>query len=276
MKIRVLQLINNYYVSSSLRGVEEASGTYCAYGYFDAIEVNDAFTIESDKKPYGFWRKMSEINFEKLNATCTRRIIPCITMEEADDDRDEQFWKTKDKPIVLVSLIRLKTEPNYKKKKLLEDLQTFRSETNIDIMFYYTSLHSELVMIVKGKSIKKCVNEVMRFRDRFMVLKSYTIFSIYEDELKIDSCIESEKVTLRLKGTVREKNKVEDFYDSLKSKLPQDATVVKYDLLGSNDLLVEISNIDIKNIVPLYKMGNLLTHNHYKDALYNIETEFLA
>ena len=51
-----------------------------------------------------------------------------------------------------------------------------------------------------------------------------------------------------------------------------------YDEIGEEDVLVEIHNIDLNQILPLYAMGEMLTHSNteYNKAVYNIKTRIIV
>ena len=51
-----------------------------------------------------------------------------------------------------------------------------------------------------------------------------------------------------------------------------------YDIFGEYDIIIIIKDIQLGEILPLYSMGEILTHSNkeYNEAFYNIETSFIC
>ena len=95
MKIRIIQLINNFYRDGKNCPDEkrtEALGTYCTFGYFDALEVKTGQFIQN-LKDSAMWREINDLTLGTLDGSFRRRNLICITNNDA---KDTEFWEQKD------------------------------------------------------------------------------------------------------------------------------------------------------------------------------------
>lgn len=142
MKIRVIQLINNFFKDENGRNVdrEKALGTYCTFGYFDALQVDEGRTFDGTEENL-IWNKIEEVVVGTLDGTSSRRNLICIAEEE---EKDEQFWNhAKEYPYLFISLIRIRRDAEAMKAMYCVVNEMKMDDTAIA---YYSYNHSELVI----------------------------------------------------------------------------------------------------------------------------------
>lgn len=287
MKIRVIQLINNYFKDKNdiNENRTNALGEYCTFGYFDALHVEKERELY-DTEDNLIWKNIDEIAVNTLDGTCNRRNLVCIVEEE---DKDIRFWnRAEESPYLFISLISIKhgLEPIMaiqKKMAAMSDDET--------AMLYYSYNHSELVIAKLAKSYIAGMRFVLEQRKQFNALNMYSIFSVREAILKpeaeIQNEIECEKVKVRLRLMIKNDREIDGFLQSLWETLFKRETQTnetfqtksfeKFYTLGSSDMVVEIDSVEMYKLLSCYGMGNLLTHTNeqFEKAVYNIETEIL-
>ncbi len=281
MKIRIIQLINNFYRDGKNCPDEkrtEALGTYCTFGYFDALEVKTGQFIQN-LKDSAMWREINDLTLGTLDGSFRRRNLICITNNDA---KDTEFWEQKDDfPYLFVSLIRLKhTDQNH--GGTCQIMQNINKEKTA--MAYYSYNHSELVIVKLDKYYSNALNFILCQRQRLTILNMYSIFSVRESILKteesIRDSIQDETIDVRLHIIIKDDQQLDSFLELLISKLylGENSEIRKYYTLGNCDMLIEIKNINIQRLLSCYSMGSLLTHTSpdFELAIYNIETEILS
>lgn len=165
-------------------------------------------------------------------------------------------------------------------------------KNNPEVIIYHSYNHSELVVIKLEKKYAKGMKFILSLRTQLAVLNMYSIFSVREDILGLETSlrekIENEEVSARLRMMIKDDKKIGTFLQALYSKLSQDAgqgnkevsknNIQKFYTLGSSDLIIEIERVAMDKLLSCYKMGNILTHTHtlFGEAVYNIETEILV
>lgn len=279
MKIRVIQLINNFFRDTDFENEnrERALGTYCTFGYFDALQVKESREI-SDTDGNPIWKEIDKITTSTLDGTCSRRNLVCMA---EDEKKDKEFWdKAKKYPYLFVSLIRVQHSDDV--NCVIND--TKRDETAIA---YYSYNHSELVIVKLETEYAKGMDFVLSLRKKLHTLNIYSIFSVREDILKLETKLKNElsteKVSVRLRMMIKNDQNIDDFLEKLSEKLfkddvQEDNNIMKFYTLGNNDLIVEIKSVEMYKLLSCYGMGNLLTHTNtqFGKAVYNIETEILV
>ena len=78
---------------------------------------------------------------------------------------------------------------------------------------------------------------------------------------------------------IKNREAAKEFVNDLRNRLndgsmPSGFSVSSYDTLGSTDLIIEILEVPLKQLLYIYKMGELLTHTNtqYQNA-FNVETQ---
>lgn len=282
MKIRIIQLINNFYKDGkNCQDKDEDRyrklGDYCAFGYFDAVEVLESESI-SNVKDGILWREIQRKVNEMADGTCNRRNLICIVKEEL---KDRDFWKKqRNYPYIFVSLIRVRHTANtaVKLKEAFERIN--KKDTAIA---YYSYNHSEMVMVKLEKNYSAGLKFVLEERTQIDILNMYSIFAVKEDILKVKSRllneIANEHVGVRLHIIIKDDSLIDHFLNLfMKETGLSEKNVHKYHTLGSCDMLFEIETVNLQKLLPCYCMGRILTHtnSNYEKAVYNIETELLA
>lgn len=284
MKIRIIQLINNFFKdeNGTDENREKALGTYCTFGYFDALQV-DEDNYAGDNQ---IWKKIDGVTVRTLDGTCSRRNLICIAEQE---EKDRKFWEcAKDYPYLFLSLIRMKRaeEATDTIRRMMDEME--EDDTKIA---YYSYNHSELVIAKLENSYKAGMNFVLSLRRTLNALNLYSIFSVREEKLKdksgLPGSIAAETVSVRLRLMIKNDYETDFFLQKLwealfkdeiwDKKVSEKENFEKSYTLGSSDMIIEIEQIEMYKLLSCYEMGNLLTHTNkqFGKAVYNIETEIL-
>lgn len=288
MKIRIIQLINNFFkdMNGTDENREKALGTYCTFGYFDALQVDEDSSFE-DAGDNQIWKKIDGVTVRTLDGTCSRRNLICIAEQE---EKDRKFWEcAKEHPYLFLSLIRMKRadEATDTICQMMEEME--KDDTKIA---YYSYNHSELVIAKLEDSYKAGMNFVLSLRSTLNALNLYSIFSVREETLKdkrkLPGEITAETVSVRLRLMIKDDHETGFFLQKLwetlfrdeiwEKKVPEKENFEKSYTLGSSDMIIEIEQIEMYKLLSCYGMGNLLTHKNeqFGNAVYNIETEILV
>ncbi len=288
MKIRVIQLMNNFFrdENGTATDKEKALGMYCTFGYFDALEVKEGKNFSDTEKSI-IWEEIEEVAVNTLDGTCSRRNLVCMTDE---DEKDERFWKNaRHFPYLFVSLIRMKHD-----REDMDTIHKVMDELRDDdkVIAYFCYNHSELVLAKLEKSYIKGMCFVLEMREKLKSLNIHSIFSVKEEiiksEEKIQEEIEGEEVAVQLRMMIKRDQEIEGFLQRLWDTLFVDEIRAKtkgakecfekYYTLGSNDMVIRIGQISMHKLLACYSMGNLLTHTNeqFAKAVYNIQTEILV
>lgn len=282
MELRIIQMINNFY-KDQMESDDDKSclGEYCAFGYFDALHIGDPIEYISNNS---IWKCFSELTIKEFSGDNSRRVLPCLI--ENKNNADEKFWnKAKTLPFLFISMIRTKRNNsieawiNNKIEKVNRD-----AESKKPSIAYLTNNHSEIVVIHADNSYIEGMKYLRELNENDNVLKKYTIFAAQEDALDIDGelykSIESDKIRCHLEGVVKNWKNINEFRSELSNELKMDEKkICTGNILGSKDILIEIPEVNIKDIIRLYKMGNLLTHSnkrYFCKTFYNLETKFFV
>lgn len=275
----MIQLRNSFYRDEPEMLEEQdrktALGSYCVLGYFDALEIHPA------EEPDKIWSKRSQISMEKSIKRCNSRVLVCISM---NDSYDEEFWREQNqKPFYFTSLVRvrqekLKSEDLTEKLKEINQMDPDPSKNNE--IGYLSYDHSEVVVIYKTDRYSDGMSHIAELKNRFSILKMYTIFAISERVLQTDDVLESEireeQLDVRFHAKIKDFQNAENFYSKLKKELQEiNVPIYRYDTLGGNDWLMEADGLSLHWLLKNYRMGNLLTHTNeeYEKAFFNLETE---
>lgn len=288
MKIRVIQLMNNFFrdENKSTADRERALGTYCTFGYFDALKIEEGKSFPDTEKSV-IWKNIEQVAVNTLDGTCSRRNLVCITDEE---DKDRAFWESaKSLPYLFISLIRIRHDAN-DMDIMYQVLEEIRKDN--EVMTYFSYNHSELVIAKLANNYAKGMEFVLSMRKKLVSLNIHSIFSVREDAIKIETeiqkTIDNEEVAVQLRMMIKNDQKTVAFLQSLwdiiyedkieKGEQKKEENFDKYYTLGSNDMLVRIEQVETHKLLPCYKMGNLLTHTNpqFDEAVYNIQTEILV
>lgn len=148
-------------------------------------------------------------------------------------------------------------------------------------MVYYSLEHCELLTVIRTDSYVAGMKRVKEICGSFSTSKSFTIFAIPEETLKSKDNFNTEIVDVFLKCSIKNYECAEQYFEELIKILQNDNdnfSFEKYDIFGEYDIIIIIKDIQIREILPLYSMGEILTHSNeeYNKAFYNIETSFIC
>lgn len=275
MKMRMIQLIKNYYVDeqeSYEMSKNKALGEYCVFGYFDALVIHQLKDVDDSEKN-NLWSAKSKTIVDESADFCSKRSLLLFT---EDEKKDQNFWREAQKyAFLFVSMLRLKDSSGV-------DLKQYAN--NPHEIYYMSNSHSEIIVIRYSNDFLKGALEVLKLRDKFRIFKMHTIYSIREDVLESEETIEKnvtdQKIKCRFRMVVKDAEKTRNFMEELKKSLHKEEAlfqITKYDTFGSGDMLIELNHISICKILKYYKSGELLTHMNetYRGAVFDIDSEFL-
>ena len=203
MRIRVLELVNNFYKDKGMEGQAEATeadrkqelGEYCCLGYFDALNVK-TLTCDS-RREMNVRREAERMAVENLEGKDNRKNIICITDNESGD---ETFWnETKDMPFLFVSLIRIKSSGEHTLREIVGEI----NDENEKTMAYYTYGHSDIVVFRTGNKYLENIDSVLLMYEDVNIYKMYSVFAVKECVLENCEGIQDEMVNCRLNGAVQ-------------------------------------------------------------------------
>jgi len=287
VKVRAIQLLNDYYKDKiEIDNPPKPLGTYCTLGYFDAMEII-SIKVDGNINEKGVLRSVSDDAMSRYDGTCNRRNIICVLNENRPEynieDKDEKFWKNAEKkPYLFVTMIRVKHDNPQAEQELQNQMNNLNSKE--DTIAYYSYTHSEVIVIQCGNRYRKCSEPIFSAKKSLKAFKTFSVFGVREDVLEHCNDIEDENVCVRMSAIIRDwdnahafvKNLCQYFYES-KEEEKNKFHFSAYDTLGERDMIIEISNISIKKVLPCYRMGEIMTHanQQYHDAFFNVETEII-
>lgn len=287
MKIRVIQLIKNYFRDENCinEDKEKALGLYCAFGYFDAVQIEEGNELPDIENP--IWKNIEEVALHTLDGIHSRRNLICIA---EDKEKDKAFWdKAVNYPYLFISLIRMRHNCNDMNtiNRVVDEIKN--DETSIA---YYSYNHSELVIVEIDKTYSNGMRYVLSLREKLDPLNMYSIFSAREDIIKMETELQSkadiEEVSAQLRLMIKNDQEIVGFLQKLwdilfeneikKEQMPEKENFEKFYTLGSNDMMVRIEQVEMHKLLSCYSMGRLLTHTNdqFGKTVYNIETEILV
>ena len=177
-------------------------------------------------------------------------------------------------------------------EKLPKQIENGKKDSGIDaeIIGYYTFDSSDLIICMKtnsyaigDKSISRYAGYVKAYDTSIVLQKSFSVCVVKQavlDGLSVAfDRIVNDKVSCFLRCVVADWGNIEEYQEKLQSALLHSGgNVSSYDVLGSDDIVFFAKDIYIKNLMTLYKTGNLLTHSNeiYKKAFFNVATEILV
>lgn len=285
MKIRLIQLMNNYYKDRTGidQAMEQPLGEFCCFGYFDAMS-SSCVRFDSVKSGEGIKETVDKIIVEKTDGKSSCRTLICLTDK---DNQDELYWENQKKmPYLIVSIVRLNEQERRQEEQLKAMINTVQQKEYV--MAYYTYEQADLVIVKAARSYGEAIEFAGALRREEPIYKMYSIFAVQESVLK--ACkededyagIENETIKCILRCSVKKMNAVDDFLKELKNALEKQGICVesclkKFHILGNNDIMIEMENMPVRELLPLYLTGGILTHTSkfYQEAFFNIESEFL-
>ena len=238
MRTRVIHLKKYFGEPYIIKGINSL-GKYRSFGFYDAIDISKEFDMDiSDKRNQ--WHVASQTSVQNLNANNYKRDLICFTDDKASDDF---FWKqAMFSPILFITLARIDKEWDDESNNYLKIIHKEQSEyLNNHSMIYFTSIHSEFVVVTYGESFSQCKDKAVDLLRKYGCLKLYSIFSVAETEVENPSHIVDESVKCRLKVIVRDPKRIEDFVSKL--KLIIGTSIDAQWAVGKSDMIIDIHKI---------------------------------
>ncbi len=293
MEIRSLVFSNHYWEIKTEQIQSDILGNFCAFGYFDAMDfifsrnrimsLQESDTTESKDEAEGeeskytsTWEAQCDVFIRKAEGKARINSLS-LGIDRDFLEMEEMFWRNR-KPFLFISLIRAK---NVSEALIGIRWINEKEKGSGNEICYYSYEHCEACAMIKTSTYAEGIQAVRSLYEEFDALKIYTIFTVAEKDLdQIDQQIQlgEEYISVRLSAVVLDWEKIEEYMEALENALQLTPGQLKvYDTLGEVDLLIEIDDVKWSDLLKLYKMGNLLTHNNelYQKALRNLETKFI-
>lgn len=277
--IRFIKLFNHYPDDDVAKDDNNTTnnkplGVYCAFGYHDAISVS---VPEEIKDSYSICDNKSQRVTDHVDGTYTIEALSCL-FSSTYAKKEESFWNLEDSlQYRFITVIRIGED--VQKEKIQEVIDNYNSE--LDVMVYYSLEHCELLTVIRTDSYVAGMKRVKEICGRFSTSKSFTILAIPEEALKSKDNFNTENVDVLLKCSIKNYECAEQYFKELIKILQKhndNFSFDNYDIFGEYDIIIIIKDIQLGEILPLYSMGEILTHSNkeYNEAFYNIETSFIC
>lgn len=277
--IRFIKLFNHYPDDDVAKDDNNTTnnkplGVYCAFGYHDAISVS---VPEEIKDSYSICDNKSQSVTDHVDGTYTIEALSCL-FSSTYDKKEESFWNLEDSlQYRFITVIRIGED--VQKEKIQKVIDDYNSKS--DVMVYYSLEHCELLTVIRTDSYVAGMEMVKEICGNFSTSKSFTIFAIPEEALKSKDNFNTENVDVLLKCSIKNYECAEQYFEELIKILQKhndNFSFDKYDIFGEYDIIIIIKDIQLREILPLYSMGEILTHSNeeYNEAFYNIETSFIC
>lgn len=277
--IRFIKLFNHYPDDDVAKDDNNTTnnkplGVYCAFGYHDAISVS---VPEEIKDSYSICDNKSQSVTDHVDGTYTIEALSCL-FSSTYAKKEESFWNLEDSlQYRFITVIRIGED--VQKEKIQKVIDDYNSKS--DVMVYYSLEHCELLTVIRTDSYVAGMERVKEICGNFSTSKSFTIFAIPEEALKSKDNFNTENVDVLLKCSIKNYECAEQYFKELIKILQKhndNFSFDNYDIFGEYDIIIIIKDIQLGEILPLYSMGEILTHSNeeYKKAFYNIETSFIC
>lgn len=287
MVVREIQMISNTY-GSEKPGLNQVLGQYCVFGPFDAMDIAEETMPWNKHGAEECWEDLEKEIGTELSGYDGRNNRCKVSCFFSEDEEEQKFVdRLKQCPFLFVSFILLRHK--YNKKEELRNVKAIIKDINANsnVRVYLSLGKNELILLHYCNSFTYGFNTVSGYHRKFDLSKSSTIFAVREQALdspnslyeQIDS---EEKIRCRLRCIVKEYTAADAFikklYDFIMEKSKNQAKIRCYNMIGGNDILIEIDNFALADLLPLYKTKELLTHMNpdYSSAWFNIETELIS
>ena len=269
MRVRAIELLKNFgdpLIRRNQDGTVIPLAEYRTFGFYDALDYTKKYNLNClDKR--SLWHISAKCSMENVSRYYnTRCLLGFINSDEADDE----FWNmARRSPVLFVTLVRMNQERDNSLFSILNhEKNPFLSRKSIT---YLTGIHSELLFVTCGDSFSECKQKTVNLLANNNALKLYTIFSVRESELEHPCKIVDENVKCRLKVTVKDPKSISSYIRILSNELG--ISVEAQWSIGKSDLVIDIAEIPMHKLLPLYRPDCLLTHSGYQSYFYNIETK---
>lgn len=284
MIIRLLQLANNFYKDNQIDDAVGLKGSYCCFGYYDAINAEQVYEIDKDRND--IWNAMQDAACKHFNGNRNWRTLVCGIQ---DNDIDAEFWdNASSKLFVFVTMIRINADDEESYillNELIEEINKFKEAASSggvkrDRIAYYSNDHCQAIIVKCCDNFFDGFNDVTATRTILDEVSMHTIFGAQENLLEkediIKQMVNDERVNCRLTMVVKNQTNFKKFVDNLCEFIKEpECSIFRYNTLGSSDYVLEIKNVSLAKLLSYYHMGEFLTVtcDDYFNALYHVETE---
>lgn len=281
MRIRLLQLANNFYKDKKIDDIKGMKGNYCGFGYYDAINVEQVCEVTQDRKD--IWNALQEAACKHFNGNRNWRTLVCGIL---DNDLDVEFWDSaSSKLFVFITMIRINADDNASYtmlKTIVEDINKPINNSGVkrDKIAYYSNDHCQVVIVKCCDNFCEGFNDVIAIQKVLDVVSMHTIFGaqegMLENEAVIKQMVSDERVNARLTMVVKQRGAFENFKEQLCELITEsECKIITYNTLGASDYVLDIENVSLAKFLSFYNMGSVLTvgDKDYFEAVYHIETE---
>lgn len=274
MRLRIIQLINNYYTDRTRpEDPETPLGEFCAFGYFDALSISEPHSPFGENNQDSIWKHSARETVKNIDGKCSRRNMLALIL---DDTKDMDFWRYVsehecESPFLFLSMVRIIHSEYTRTYNLSEEIDEINSQKNMIAYFSYD--YSDMVILHLHNTYQSGVEAVLKIQTN-LGASFYTILAINEKLLQLNLTAFKEKVDWKFYVNVKNAAEIDSFIQSIKNELGADVSTSN--LLGEWDLVIEKKSVEFSTILKLYKMGELLTHSNGKfmGAFYNARTDF--
>lgn len=288
MRLRIIQLINNFYTDNTSHSSPETPlGKYCAFGNFDALEIGEPSCPFGENGEGSIWKHSARETVNNTNQNYSRYNILALILNE---EKDDNFWEFVEKnsekyPFLFLSMVRIihpmvgiihlnsNNEQSDTRKPFLLSGQINTINSSDNMIAYFSYDYSDIVILHAQKSYQSGIETILKMQNTFSGC-FYTILAIKEELLQCENITSfEEEVNWKFYATVKDTDGKDFFLKEIEKEI---GVVTSSNLLGEWDLLIQKKCIKFSTIFKLYKMGNLLTHSNEKfmRAFYNARTEF--
>lgn len=263
MVVRVVELLTHIH-NDDIRQDGGPLAEYSCLGYFDALHM-ESFEYDVQGEKLNIYETVEKKTIKNIDGRCTRKTLICINKNKS---KEEEFWqKTEEDNLLFVSVVRLKTSEKGNTASIVD-----KFDRRPSTIAYLTYDASELVIFMSTNSYESGMQFVVSLHDEISIYRVFTVMAIKErfKENKVD-----ETVRCRLRASVRAREEVDVWMKELEDTLA--CKCERFHTLGEKDLLIEINDISLNKVLPLYLGNELLSHGNeqFRKTFFEMQSEFL-
>lgn len=265
MVVRVLELLTHIH-NDNIEQDSSPLAEYSCIGYFDALNI-ERFEYDVNSKVLNIYEMVEKELLKNLDGRCTRKALICVSK---DLQKEDEFWQeAENHNLLFISVIRLNDSEKGNTAKIIEEFN--RRPLS---MAYLTYDASEVVLLTSTDSCQEGMESVVSLHTEISVYRVFSVMAIKEN-ITLKEGID-EQIQCRLHASVRDMKEVNVWVDRLETTLSHNCEC--FHTLGEKDLLIEIKDITMNQILPLYLGEQLLSHGNitFQKAFFEMQSEFLT
>ena len=186
MKIRLLQFANNFHKDKYTQEIDtsKALGSYCAFGFYDALNVDSVYQIGDSKRD--IWYALQEAAYTQLDGKCNWRNFVCGI---EDDASDTDFWETASKKLFLfITMVRINIEEPSNSENLqllIDDINSIQQSNEARCKIaYFCHDHSQVIILHCYDEYETGFKNILSIRDFLETMTMHTVLAVQETFLK--------------------------------------------------------------------------------------------